>query len=85
MGAGDQEVKIEFEEKKKYYRQEYDPDRPCPFCGSQVTFLERARNPIRRLFPTRYVFWIECSRCRAKGPVNENSEAAGNDWDTRMV
>lgn len=49
--------------------------KPCPFCGNKTLLFKDVHNS---WFWQKYVFYIECEKCHARGPLTP-SEC--EDWD----
>ena len=48
--------------------------KPCPFCGSDRTYLTRSE-------VSQYRYWCECDNCKAQGPHQHEFQDAVGAWD----
>lgn len=58
---------------------------PCPFCGCDWSMVTASENTKRLNGPIMEWFFVMCSRCEAKGPLELEYRVAIKAWNRRVL
>ena len=54
--------------------------RPCPFCGSRDVSIASESTVTGFM-----MYWVDCDKCEAQGPMCASDSTAVKQWDKRSV